>query len=253
MGDKKIDLSNVLGKPKTHKGIEIYPVKIKDFQEFSEAVRCLMIEKNKIKDIEILKMSYLKFIFTLSMNGHGYLIESLEKLLGLVLKQEYSINTNDKGRLFFVFENGSKWTENDFDKVKKIVLKQNLIDFKEEMLNPELEKKLNEAREFMNRRNGRMADLEQQIVAYHCAFKMSYEEISELTVYQFSKGLQRMNLIKEADAVQNAKLSGFVTFKEDAKLPNWLSYIEETDPSDDLIISKGKLDKIAVDNGIVNS
>lgn len=260
-----MDLKNVWGKPTNYKGLDIYPIKMIDCEEFFDNVRCLMLQKNKIQDVEVLKMSYLRFLLELSsIEGHEYLAKSLEDLLKMVTKKELRIDIDERGRFYLLIgdyivnEDGQeqfiltkRLTENDFDKVKSIILEQNLIKLEEEILDPELEKKLNEAREFMNRKNGRMADLEQQIVAYHCAFQIPYEVIANLTIYQFQKGLQRMDHIKEADAINKAKYSGFVDFK-DEQLPNWLSYIQDTNDTDELIMSKSDLDKLVVEKGIVN-
>lgn len=249
------NFNHVFGKPIQYKNINLYPIKLIDSQNFYDLVRCLLIPKNTFKDVEIIKMSYLKFLIYLSVEGgHPYLLGLLNGLLNMVLKTDnITFNENERGKIIMLINNEHEITENDFDKIKNIICEQNLITIDDQILDPELEDKIKEAREFLKKRNGKSADLEQQIVAYHCAFKMPYEEIEKLTIYQFHKGIERMNLIKTADAIQSARYSGFVTFKDESNLPSWLSYIEEKDPNDDVLMSKDEFDNIASSNGLVGS
>lgn len=251
----ELDFRNVFGLPIQYKGINIHPVKIIDCQEFYDSVRCLLVPKNKMQDIEIIKMSYLKFILVLSVQGHPYMMEYLQSLMKITLKADnITFAENDKGKLILNVDNKYQITESDFDKIKKVITEQNLIQIDEQILDPELEQKIKEAKEFLQKRNGKMADLEQQIVAYHCAFKMPYEEIGKLTIYQFHKGIERMNLIKTSDALQGAMYSGMISIKDDSSLPNWLSYIENnSDPYKDVLMSKSEFDSMASKNGLVGS
>ncbi|MGG3892016.1 hypothetical protein [Metabacillus fastidiosus] len=249
-----LDFRNVFGKPVQYKELDIHPVKLIEANEFYDYVRCLLIPKNTFKEIEIIKMSYLKFLFYLGLkDGHPYLLESLLKLLTIVFKTEnISFKTDEREKITLIIDEKNEINENDFDKIKKIICNQNLITIDDQILDPELEQKIKEAREFLQRKSGKMADLEQQIVAYHCAFKMKYDDIAELTIYQFQKGLSRMDLIKSADALQNAKYSGFVSVGENDKLPTWLTHIEESkDPNSDVLMSKGEFDAMASKNGLV--
>lgn len=250
------NFNNVFGKPLKYKNIKLYPVRLIDSQEFYNSVQCLLIPKNTFKEIEIIKMSYLRFLIHLSIEGgHPYILGLLKELMIIVLRTDnISFTEDEKGKIIMTIDDEYQINEIDFDKIKKIICEQNLVQIDEQILDPELEQKIKEAREFLSKKSGKMADLEQQIVAYHCAFNMPYEEIEKLTIYQFHKGISRMNLIKTADAIQSARYSGFVEIKDESSLPHWLGYIEEkSDPNDDVLMSKDEFDGIASKNGLVGS
>ncbi len=249
------NFNNVFGKPTLYKNINIYPVKLTHAQEFYNSIQILLIPKNKFKEIEIIKMSYLRFLLVLIYQGHPNIMESLQSLLHLTLKAEsIDFRENKSGKLILLVNDKYEITEKDFDKIKKIIFEQNLITVDDEILDEELERKIKEAREFLQKRNTKIANLEQQIVAYHCAFTMPYEEIEKLTIYQFHKGIERMTLIKTADVIQNAKFSGMVSFKDESNLPNWLSHIdEEFDKNSDVLMSKSEFNSMASKNGLISS
>ena len=50
-------------KPVKYKGIDIYPIKVKDYYTFINAYDVLTIDKNNIPDVNIIQMSYLFFMF----------------------------------------------------------------------------------------------------------------------------------------------------------------------------------------------
>ena len=76
----KIDTTDIRGKPKKYKGIKVYPVKIKDCDDFYNKIYTLQFDKNSIPDINIVRMSYLTFLYNLQMvqNEDGaFLYENL--------------------------------------------------------------------------------------------------------------------------------------------------------------------------------
>ena len=50
------------GKPVPYCGLQIKPILVKDFYQFRDAQNVLKIEKNKIPNIEIIQMTYLRFL-----------------------------------------------------------------------------------------------------------------------------------------------------------------------------------------------
>ncbi len=243
-----LELNNVFGKPYVFKNkLKLYPIKLIKTPDFYDVVRCLLINKNREQNVEVIKMSYLKFLFELGKQDHN-VFRMLDKLLRMVLHKEVGFKVDEKGKIL-LFADDVVITEKDFDEIKNIILKQNCIKLDEEILDPELEKKIQEAKEFMNRRNGKMAELEQKIIAYHCETGRPYEEIANYTIYQFNKGIERLNWIKEADAINTAKYSGFVDFGN-ANTPSWLSHIEDKDPNEDVLMEKESFDKMATDMGL---
>jgi len=230
------DLIDVFGKPTEYKSIKIYPVKIVDILDFYTNVNCLTINKNKIPDVEIIKMSYLLFLFVISHKEPEFL-EMLFKILNMVLKdQEFTLGFENEQLIFKV--NDIIITDYEFDNIRDIILKQNLLSI-EQILDPQLEKRLKEAEEFMSNKN-KSASLEERIVAYHCVSGMKYEDIEQLTIYQFNKGLERMQLIKNFEVYTYPLLKG----GSGDKIQDWLIHIEERGKYDHLLISESEFGKI---------
>ncbi|KOY83026.1 hypothetical protein I6G82_11375 [Lysinibacillus macroides] len=240
----KYTTNKAFGKPFLYKGLNIYPVKMKDTDEFYDAVQCLLLPKNDFQQPEIIRMSYLLFLLTVSQsNDEHRVLEKLLALYRLVFKTEdIQISINEKG-MAFVIVNGITLHERDFDTIKTIISEQNLIDLDDEFIDPDTKKAIQEARAFMAKRKTKQADLEQQIIAYHCKSGLPYHEIEQLTLYQFHKGLLRMDYMVSSNAILHARYSGMIEFKNDQDLPHWLGHIEEPKKNEDVIITKSTFDQ----------
>jgi len=82
-----ITTKKAFGKPLNYKGLNIYPVKMKDVDEFYDAVQCLLLPKNDFQQPEIIRMSYLLFLISVSQNDGGHeIVEKLISLYRLVFK-----------------------------------------------------------------------------------------------------------------------------------------------------------------------
>lgn len=106
MDTKKYDKFFTYDKPVEYKELKIYPVKMCDYLDFFNSVNCIMIEKNKIPDPKIIKMSYLDFLFHMIKNDeNGEIISFMFlRLMQLCLHIEsediqYRYDENGKVRL----------------------------------------------------------------------------------------------------------------------------------------------------------
>lgn len=244
------NLDDVWGNPYNFKNINIYPIKMKDCNNFYEYVTCLTIDKNKIQDIQILRMSYLRFLFFIGLyarddndDNFQYLIEKLEKLLNLVFRN--NVNFYFEEEKIFILVDDIKLNEVHFDKIRKIILKQNLIPINEDNLDPEIERALKEAEEFLSARNN-SPTLEETIVSYHIATGIPYREIKNLTIYQFKKGIERLDLMKTWEVYTYPALKS----GESEKIKHWLSHIPEKSIYDGLVMSMEDFDKMTSNSGI---
>jgi len=248
------NLNNTWGLPVIYKTLSIYPVKMKDCDIFYNSINCLLIEKNKSQDIQILKMSYLYFLFYIGMNAtdesgykFSYLIDNLKDILSLVFQEDKIMWKSDNNRIFIVIKN-IELNEQDFDNIKKIILSQNLIKYSENILDAELEQKIKEAEEFLAQRNNDNATLEENIFAFAASMNKFPDEIKELTIYQFKKILERKNLLKTWEVYLYPALKG----GEQDKIKHWLSHIPEQGMYDHVIMSMDEFNKITSDSGIFN-
>lgn len=245
-------IAKALGRPINYKGLKLHPIKLVDADEFYDLVQCLAIPKNDFQEPEIIRMSYLEFLIAMSQYPEGY--EVLRKLLLLyemVFKtSDITIDVNDN-QMVFIIVDGVKLHEMDFDKIKSLIGEMNLVDLEDEMMDLETKNEIREAEKFLaKKKKEKGANLEQQIIAYHCALGISYEEIENLTIFQFHKGLIRADYIQNATAVNQARYSGMVDFKDEQKLPHWLDNIDDSSKNKESVISLEEMTKKAKDAGL---
>ena len=247
-----LNLSDVWGNPRIYKNIEIHPIRMGDIELFYQHVQCLLLPKNSIQDAQILKMSYLAFLITVSsMEGNEVLLQKLINLLHMILKtKNIKFEFNENGRIFIIVDDTNKLNERDFDKIKTIISEQNLIDLDDDFVNDEVRKAIEDARAFLAKRDNKVASLDQQVVAYHCKTGLEYDKIANLTIYQFNKGLSRFDMISSSEAILAARYSGMVEFKDESKIPHWLSHIDEKKKNEDVIINASDFDKKANELGL---
>lgn len=168
-----IDLDNVWGDPKYVNGVPFHPVLMKDIVEFYDVSSCLLIPKNSMSDARFIKMTYLSFLIGVSLSeGNEHLYEKLIKLLQLVTRcEEIKITVNEKDKFIIIINEKYEIHERDFDKIREIISIQNLIETKNDSLGSDFDKAKDKAKSDLARRNSKMADLEQQIIAYKCVQK----------------------------------------------------------------------------------
>lgn len=244
-------VKHALGRPVNFKGKDIYPIKMVDSEDFYELIAVILIEKSAIEDEFVIRMSYLTFLIWFASTPAGKQADIIGRLLELLSMVFRTINVDfsiaDNG-ISYIHIDDKKFHQMDFDKIRRIIYDQNLIEFNEDIMETSNRKALEEARKFMMKHNkGKSAPLEQEIIAYHCEIGLEYEKIQELTIYQFRKGLVRTNHIKEADMMNTARLSGMVKFENKNDIPHWLGYIKDVSSDDMLKMSEAELAKLAKD------
>lgn len=251
----EVDLDHVFGNPKFLKGAPIYPVKLLDIFKLYDYSSCLLIPKNSTSDVSIIKMTYLAYLINVSYSHkeNHHLYDKLKNLLKLTFRTEnLEILIDDNEKYYISINDEFEINEQDFEKFREIIAIQNMIETKNNSVGSDFDKAKEKAKKDLARRNGEVADIEQQIIAYKCEQKESYENIRNMTIYQFRKEIERIDLIKSADILQSAQYSGMVSFKKDTKIPHWLDQIKSKNPDEDLVLSKSQLDQIAQKNGLIS-
>ncbi|EQB4340353.1 hypothetical protein ACYJ2U_001753 [Clostridium botulinum] len=258
--NNEVDLTDIWGDPRTYKGIKIYPILMKDIAEFYNKSYPLTIDKEGISmafnNPEILTMSYFDFytiLICMAINEDGDKLfptglEDLFRLLQLVFReQQFSIATNlQTGKPMILIEIGRNKTVtirgSEFDKLKEIILKQNNAYMeKPKNLHPEVQKAIEKAIEYHNKRNKeKMATLEEQIASYGAATCKSYDEIKKMTKYQFDFGISRLSLLMSCRMIWAMSASGMIPAED---IPNWLQHIPKTNGYEDILVSSKELDK----------
>ena len=96
-----VDKYVALQKPVPLHGLYINPIMVKDFFQFNEAKDILRIEKNKIPNVEIIQMTYLRFLLMIILEEESLKEEPLEIV---------QVETKEKN---------AKETKNDANSLKK--------------------------------------------------------------------------------------------------------------------------------------
>lgn len=236
-------LIDTWGDAREYKNIKIYPFLMKDYEMFEDLISLLLIDKNSIPNINIIKMSYLKFLlFVLPefKDNNGKIVfenvfDKFKNFCKYIFKTEKCF-LQFKNNQISLNINNKIFNEEDFDKIKKIILNQNAIPEIDDKLHPDLRAAIKESMEFLAKRQmNNEGTIEDQIISYRCITHEKYDDIKQLTIYQFRKEIQRLNLIQDYRIYKTAELSGFVSFNH--PIPHWTSHISN-DKYDGILMDK---------------
>jgi hypothetical protein len=242
------DLRNTWGEPYQYRTIKIYPVQMKYLHKFNEYINCILIEKNKFPDIRVIKMSYLRFIFEMSHaidekgKSLSYLYIHLKKLLIMVFRRKFHFVSD--GKNIYIKIGRTLLNGKDFDNIRKIICKQNLVQIPE-LMDAEMEKCLVEAQSFLSKKE-KPATTEENIYSFFVATGIDDEKIKNMTIYKFKKCMERLNLLKSWEIYTYPSLKS----GENSKIKHWLCHIPEQKWYENLMISEEELNKKFSDKSI---
>ena len=170
--------------------VMLYPVKVKDWSIFERSLVLFQIDKNKINDIEVIKMSELDFVIKLCEQNEDYSLCLANILLYSMHEQNVALSTlNNKNVIAFCDENDNTKgyiTHNEFNDIKKIILYQNIYDYKDMYVDPDVQQLYDDYYKIKNK-NSKTPTLEEQktYVLSKCSFTM--KEINEMSYRMFSQ------------------------------------------------------------------
>ena len=137
------ELSNGSNKGKI---INIHPIKVVDWGIFEKCLDVLLQEKQDYDNEDIIMMSYLDFVLNILVpssvedDGESIFAEKLAKVLELSLKIENIKTGTYRNRTCLVFDDEIVLTSKEFDEIKKIILFQNLEDYDDRYVSPNVKK-----------------------------------------------------------------------------------------------------------------
>jgi hypothetical protein len=247
--DNMTNVHDMFDQPRKIKGLDIYPVRLKDLQFFSFAIPILQIEKNNIPDPMIISMSFLEFLYRASTEENAYILK-LDVLLKICFKLPLEEKTIDYGfeedKPFFKISD-IMFYSSDFDELKTIICEQNLIELPDENISKEARDVLEQAKRYRERVNNsgrKMASLEDQMVAVSISTGLGLEYIYDLTIRKFTKMIERIDLKLHYEIYLAASLSGMVEFKDKSFIQHWLTEIDKDRYKDVLMEQKKMEEKI---------
>lgn len=235
-----MSLKYIRGKPDFVEGVgDIYPVKIKDYDDFNEVSYLLNISKEHftVSDLPLLKL----IIFYASSGGFDLesMVKDYEKLFSIVLRKKVIFTIKVNGDFKFVIDEFQNINCDNYDEVREIIMKQNLIFapkvYKNKLVQQWAEKALQ-----AKMKNAPKITMEDMLSTISNHSGKSYEELDEATIYQVYTDFYRIRKDKNYETAIIAKSLGADMPIED--------YAESLDlfksPYDDIFVEKDKLNKL---------
>lgn len=176
----------------------IKPIKVKDWSIFNNCIDILMHELQDYNSVEIIQMSYLEFIINILLDkvSDEQISENAFKL-STILSMALGIYEARKGMfrnkpcLTLHDENGdvvSLITPKEFNELKKIILFQNIINYDDRYLSPEIKKEIEEYEKIKySNENIVNPTLEKQKVFVISKTGISMRDINDMTYRTFTQ------------------------------------------------------------------
>lgn len=202
--------------------LNIKPILVKDYPYYETAKTILEIEKNEINNIEIIKMSYLEFIFNLIETNAAYsnFIISLCELCFGYDKVAISLHKNKKVLCLCDENNIVKYiiTSKDFEDISKIILNQNDANYDNRYINPEVKELMAEYYKVKSK-NTKSPTLEEKKAFVTSKTGMSFNQLNEMTYRHFDM-IYSANVDSEIYIAQKMVQCAYkYEVKEDVKHP----------------------------------
>ena len=139
-------------KLKTGQEILIKPIMVKDSMLFMASVDVLKIDKNSLGSVEAIQASYLKFLQKMIFPSNDIMVQKFLNILDLCLELKGIYLCNDEmERTFIQTESGIVISAKEFDDIAKIILYQNVPDYDDKYINPDIKKSMQEVDRLKNK------------------------------------------------------------------------------------------------------
>ena len=214
-------------KPVPYKDLLISPIKLCDMYDVQEILAILQIDKNNLGEIAFISMSLLHFVLFVVCAEEVYqreLYQLLSKALSIndkIIKvyandnEEYLMIGNKIGENKYedIIDEytATKITANDFDEIIRIILYQNILDYTDRYIDPDVKKAAEEYWRLKSQ-GAKKIPLEHKINCVQLKTGMTREAIGDLTIRNFYQLFDI--LVDESDyiAAKTAEFNG-VQFK----------------------------------------
>jgi hypothetical protein len=221
---KKYEYYFTFNKPIPYKNLFVYPIRMNKYFEFYSTIDCLTIQKNKIPDPIIISMSYLDYLFHLiEKDESGIVSTRLVEILSLALNVEYEqIKYTKENNKITLNINGEIINKKDFDFIRRIICYQNMPDFDDTYIDPEIEEVINETKRLSKIDSNETTSLEYQMACVTASTGLSDEDIEKMTIRKFVLLLGVVDSKLHYQIYKTGECSGMVSFKE--PITHWMYY-----------------------------
>ena len=221
-------------KPVPYKSFLIYPIKLCDMYNVQDILNLFQIDKNILGNIELISMSNLRFVLMTAYVEDMYRVQ-LDYLLRTVLNiddnKDIQIYVDDNSEKILIGEkigeihnhvildevNGQKINAEDFDEIKRIILYQNIVDYTDKYIDPDVRKATEEYYRLKNK-DAIHVSLEHKMICVQLKTGMSIEEIGNLTIRNFHL---LFNVIVDESDYMALRFAEFTGVKFKSPVENW--------------------------------
>lgn len=133
--------------------LQIFPITVKQSEFFLHSIGLFSVDKNSAPNVEIIQMSYLRFILNVLIPADDANLSKFTNLLSLCLHMDDPRIQITNANKINLIEGEGKYSINElqFEDIRRIILYQNLIRFDDTYINPELKKAMQETDELKNK------------------------------------------------------------------------------------------------------
>lgn len=231
----------ILAKPEIVDRVgKIYPIKVAEYDEFEKSAGILGLGKKhfRLEDEDINKYSLLDLIMSLP-DDEMNIIETLEKLFLLVCRKDFKFTNQGNSYAFISKDNKSYINKKNYDKVREIVMKQNLI-FEPKVYKSKLVQEWADKVKKARAKKGDKITVEDMISTVSAFTGKLHENIANMSIYQLYSDYRRIEKIKDFDSVILFRSQG-----AKAEVNYFGGYINMfQSPDDDIFVKKDKLNKM---------
>ena len=219
---------------------DVYPILLKDYDRFQEVSKILYISKKHFVETELPLLVLIQFNAQHLGFEDQELYLSLEELFSIVMRDEvkFHIEPNSK-TIYFLSKDGGIIDFSNYDIVRSIIMRQNLIFEQKVYKNPKMQEWANKILE-TRQKNSSNISIEDIISTVSVLKGVNYSELQNYSLYQLYADFYRARKIK--------KYETDVVFKSVDTSWSIEDFAEDLDlfknPYDDLFVDKGKLSKL---------
>jgi hypothetical protein len=230
------NLNYIFGRHTHVDGIgNVHPIKLKDHDEFVDCSMVLYYSKNNFPE----ESQEDKLLDLLVGLNDEKIIEDLEKVLSMSLKQVVHFNVVNGNDYGFVIDETHYINRDNYDIIRQVIMQQNLM-FEQKIYKDKL------VQEWANKviqaraKSSIKMEFEDMVSTVSVFTGKHYWDLAEYTIYQLKSDFNRISKFKDYDASVL-----FRTVSNDVKISHFAEDIDLfKNPYDDLFKSKDKLKKL---------
>lgn len=244
-------LSHIFQKPNKIENVgEIYPVLLKDYDEFMDKANLLSYSYSHF-DVEAvsnslqmpkedIKLLDLLMIISTQTDSAELAFDNLNVVFSIVLKKKVDYSFGENG-LYFVCGDEYLIDRNNYDEVRKVIMEQNLI-FEPKVFKSKIAQEWAERVLQTRARSAVNITIEDMVTTVAVLSGKHYWDLENYSYYQLKAEFSRINKIKNYET--NSMLLGN-PYASDVKLDHYAENMEMfKSPYDDIFVSKNKLSKL---------